>query len=209
MNDDEEYILVSGKIHIDICRIIPLIINDIQKELDISGYLIDNIFKTEIFINNINFVQKQLYYEMVNDKNNREFIKSPEFINSLKLCKFKIKKYNNGVVDFCNKDKLLHENLDHEYLNDYDYNEYCEQYRKIYIVNKFHDYLNLLYLSVYDILMYYIYLNTKKDFFSIYNIDKINSYYYKSEFNNTIFKEKKIYPIKLIPHINVYSKLTF
>jgi len=223
-------IYIDKSLNYDISRILALISLNINKTLDISPLILNDIFNNETFNKNITFIYEQLYIELIRNivNYNKNYYSlnnsnSPNvecsntlFLSGNNLCGYHLNKYNNGLIEFCNKDRYLHINentnnqindvIDHKFVYKSNIDINIEK-RNNYIISLYQSYIDNLYINIYNILIYYIYLNTKVEYVNIYNIEKLNILFSKAEHTNNIFKEKHISIINNEQYIKVYEKL--
>jgi hypothetical protein len=202
-------ILIDNNYHQDIIRILSLCCINIQKNIDISPDYINEILKNKQLELYIKFVWNQLYLELYSNKNNNEIMQKNNGCGKI------IKIHNNSIIEFCNGDRYLHINeniekqidnvIDHLYVYKSDENIKKEQLDSK-IITSYQKYLDDLYYCIYNILIYYIYDNTRNEIINIYNFDKIKSLYNETKINKNIFKEKYLTINNNHKYIKVYYK---
>lgn len=196
-------ILIPNNIYNEcIIKIIGLLFKNIKNNLDISSDFLNEIINNVDVIRYINFVYKQLYFELL--ENISEYNKNKSLIN------INIDKDLCGFND-CNKHKYLHFNkelnnqidevITHEFVakTEKQINDeiiMCQRY------TLFKTFINNIYYYINKIITYYIYNGKKLNKIYIFDNEIIKDLY--CNINKYIFKEKNIIVENNKKYINVY-----
>lgn len=201
---NEDDIVYIDKLNPDITRIIAYMCKNIRNNIDISSNIITYVINNQSFIDDINFIHSQLLVELNNSVINYNLTKKKGkediFLSSMNLCGHVKLIYKNGIHEYCNLDKYLHINDNYEkqidgVICDHKYIEKSSLVHEVHndnIISFYQSYLDMLYLTIYNIFIYYLYEKATLDCVYIYNIDKLNFYYSKSLNHKNVFKEKTI-----------------
>ena len=218
---NDSVVIIDKNLNSDIIKILSLILTRLNVNIDISPDFIAELINEINFIENVSFIQEQLYVELIrniilyNQTYNETTYNDDIFLSGNNLCGHVIHKYKNNIIEYCNLDKYLHYNhqsnsqikdlCDHEFVNKTN-NMIHNEIRNKTIINMYQSYLDTLYINIYNILIYYIYKDTQLEYVSVYNIEKINIIFSKTKYMK-IFKEKHKIKINNIYYIKVYSKI--
>ncbi len=212
----DEIINVSNKINYDLTKIIAIVVTNIYKVVDISNLLINEIINSDDFLDNIRFIREQTYIELINNIIKPRLVVENEF-NSMK-CGHIVNKNKNGINDYCNLSKYLHYNdsydKDNQIYNvcDHPFIQMTEEETIVYnrnnhVINCYQNYLDTLYIMCYNILIYYIYKDTKLSYINIYDIESLNVYFSKTQNNHRIFKNTFKIKLNGNEYIQLYQKI--
>jgi hypothetical protein len=186
----------------------------IQKEFDISPFLLDNLINKPEFTDHCQFLYEQYYCEFLDSLNTfKEKFSAINNPSNLEIncgeyekCGKLLKTHHNGHLEYCNFHKYLHSHqtmpmshqggLDHQFTIKEDH-QIVKEYYTTSIHTLYQSYLNKLYSSIRQV--FYHILNNLCEIDSI-SVDSVNLHDLETKMSRetSIFKSKLLYE-----HINI------